>query len=128
MTRTGDAAKESFCAGPRGARSGSPQPLRGSSSEGERAAVARALANPPHSATTSSRPTTRPEFGFDKPFLTVKLAFPEQKPGEIAETPVTRTLVIGGVADGSSRFARLDAERAVFVVGREFLAAAETQP
>ena len=70
------------------------------------------------------------DFGLDKPYLTVKLTFREQKPGEPAESTVTKTVVVGGpTPDRLDRYARLDTPNApVFVVGPEFLAAAQTSP
>ena len=75
------------------------------------------------------------EYGFDKPLLKVKLTYPEKKPAAGApangdEQPVTKTVVVGGVApDGFNRYAKLDAPDApVFVVPAGFVAAAETPP
>jgi hypothetical protein len=129
VMRTGDAAKESFALAREGAEWKLRNPFAAVVPKANVQQSLAALANLTALRYHKLAADNPAEFGFDKPFLTIKLAFPEQKPGETAEMPVTRTLVVGVVADGAGRFARLDAPNApVFVVGREFLAAAETQP
>jgi hypothetical protein len=68
------------------------------------------------------------KYGFDKPFATLKLAHTEK--GSDGERPVTKVLVIGGVApNGSDRFAKLDGPNgAVFVVPAAYVGALTTSP
>ncbi|MCE9565343.1 MAG: DUF4340 domain-containing protein [Planctomycetes bacterium] len=70
------------------------------------------------------------EFGFDKPLLSVKVTLLEKKPGAMEETPVTNTVIVGGLTpDGGNRFAKLDAPNApVFVIPGAFVTAAQIAP
>jgi len=70
------------------------------------------------------------EYGFEKPRLTITLAYTEPRPSAGGEAPVTTRVVIGGPSlDGSGRFARLDIPSApVFILPNAFVAAAETPP
>jgi hypothetical protein len=70
------------------------------------------------------------EFGFDKPFFTLKLAHVDTKPLAIFEAPVVSALVVGApTPDGAGRYARLDSPNApVFVVPGTFAASALTPP
>ncbi|MBA4187747.1 MAG: hypothetical protein C0467_06980 [Planctomycetaceae bacterium] len=80
-----------------------------------------------YQALTASNPA---EFGFDKPLLTVKVAYSEKKPGANEDTTVTNTVIVGGTTpDGTNRYAKLDAPNApVFVIPAAFVAAAQTVP
>ncbi len=68
------------------------------------------------------------KYGFDKPFATLKLGYMEK--GSDGERPVTKVLVVGGVApNGSDRFAKLEGpSAAVFVVPAQYLSALTTSP
>ena len=70
------------------------------------------------------------EFGLDKPLVTVKLTHTEKRPPANRETPVTSTVMIGGVSpDGAGRYARLDTPNApVFILPGTFVAAAGMPP
>jgi hypothetical protein len=74
--------------------------------------------------------TNDAEFGFDKPFIKLKLAFNEKKPQAMEEVQVVKTVLIGGTTpDSRSRYARLDTPNApVFVVPSSFVATAQTPP
>ena len=74
--------------------------------------------------------TNPAEFGLDKPFLALKLAYSEKKPPAPKEVPIAKTVSVGGpTPDGMGRYARLDSPNApVFVVSNEFVAAAQTAP
>jgi Domain of unknown function (DUF4340) len=74
--------------------------------------------------------TNDAEFGFDKPFLKVKLAFLEKKPEAMEEAAVVKTLLVGGLApDGVNRYARLEMPNApVFIVPSTFVFSAQVPP
>jgi hypothetical protein len=71
-------------------------------------------------------------YGFDKPFVRVKLSYTETKPAAAGmpeqEQQVTKTLLVGGpTPDGTGRYAKLDGpDRPVFVVDEPVVAAART--
>jgi hypothetical protein len=67
------------------------------------------------------------KYGFDKPFAKVKLTYTEKTPD--GERPVTKAVVIGGVAPGGDRYAKLDDSAApVFVLPTPYLFALGTSP
>ena len=70
------------------------------------------------------------EHGFDKPLLTVRIAYTEAKQSALGEVPAPTAVVIGGpTPDGSGRYARLDTPKApVFIAPAEFVEAARTSP
>jgi Domain of unknown function (DUF4340) len=80
-----------------------------------------------YQALSSANPA---EYGFDKPLLTVRIAFSEAKLSASGEVRVANAVVIGGqTPDGSGRYARLDTPNApVFIAPAAFFEAAQTSP
>lgn len=68
--------------------------------------------------------------GFDKPFLTLRIAYTEPKKAASGEIPVATAVLIGApTPDGTGRYARLDSPAApVFIAPNAFIDAARTPP
>ncbi len=130
ITRFGESAKDSFTLTKDGAdwKLSGPftAPVPGIVAEPLLAALSNVTAEK-YQSLSATKPA---EFGFDKPLLTVKIAYTEKQPGSSEETPATKTIIVGGTTpDGSSRYAKLDSPNApVFVIPAGFVTAAQTAP
>ncbi|HEV3438430.1 MAG TPA: DUF4340 domain-containing protein [Gemmata sp.] len=136
ITRTGDAAKDSFTL----AKDDTNWKLTGAFT----APVTFLNAQPLLTAIGSLQAvkyqamtvTNAADYGLDKPLLRLKLSFMEKKPTSSGTPPkdeeqsVTKTLIVGGLTpDGSNRYAMLDVPNApVFVIPAAFTFAAQTPP
>ena len=136
ITRTGDAAKDSYLL----ANEGTSWKLSGAFTAPIKFANAQPLL-----ATLGTLQAVKyqamavanaADYGLDKPLLKVKLSYLEKKPSKPGTPPKdeehasTRTLVIGGLTpDGGNRYAMLEQPNApVFVVPAAFVSAAQTPP
>jgi hypothetical protein len=136
VSRTGDAAKDSFAL----AKEGHDWKLTGAFTGPVTFLNAQPLLTSLGSLQAvkyqSLAVTNAAEFGLDKPLLRLKLSFMEKKPTtpgastKDEENPVTKTLVVGGLTpDGTNRYAMLDMPNApVFVIPAAFVFAAQTPP
>ncbi len=130
ITRSGDAAKDSFMLTKDGTNWKLTRPFIAPISYLNAQPLLTSLGNLTAAKYHALSATNDAEFGFDKPFLKVELSFMEKKPGAMEESPVTKTLLVGGLAtDGFNRYAKLDVPNApVFIVPPAFLFVAQTPP